>query len=155
MLCFGDISTAYSKLSNYKVHKHLLGGSLKCRFWSVGLGLPRACISKHPMGDAGWHCWAGQQWGFDRVGLFHRLTLPSALVFIHTCGWLHKSGGCVWLQPATGSLPPSLPPFLVSGGILGALLCLRVAEECTCFHRYCGDNEVLKKSAFSFYLLYS
>ena len=92
---------------------------------------------------------------FDHVGLFHRLTLPLALVFIHVCGWLHMSGGYGWLEPTTGNLSPSLPPFLASGGVLGALLCLRVAEECTCFHWYCGDDEVVKKSAFSFSLLYS
>lgn len=42
MLCFGYISTAYSKLSNYKVHKHLLGGSLKWQILISRSGAPRA-----------------------------------------------------------------------------------------------------------------
>ena len=144
------ISTAYFKLSNYKVHKHLFGGSLKCRFWLVGLGLPRACISKQ---SHGW-CWlallswsAVRFWPRGPLSQAHS-PLGSAL-HLHVWVVAHEC----WSQPQEGSLLPSL--LSCFRGVLGALLCLRVAEECTCFHRYCGDNEVLKKSAFSFSLLCS
>lgn len=80
--------------------------------------------------------------------LFHWLTLPGLGVLPHL--WPAARGWGLWLAEATED-PPSLLSSL-GGGDLGAFLCLRVAEECTCFHWFPGDNEVLKKSSFSFSL---